>query len=630
MTKVIRLAFFIFILSSVGTIYAQCNQTASSSTEAAMQAAINKASAGQTACMPTTPGSVTWGTNSSSDVTLNVPAGITVNFEGWNITDNLFKGGSSCSGGAPLVTLNTSSGNVTRATNLTITAQAISANCGESEEHVLATGKEAGYFRVDHVTFNGVAQSGSSYDQVGVNTSDAFGVVDHNTFNNPGDVFPTAIHNDAYLGAGWYGDNSWTQPDTFGSENAVYMENNTYSYTVNGPFPTGCFDAEEGGRLVFRFNTGCPFVGAHGLDSSGRYRSVRQWEIYDNTFVPQPNAYGNMYTGIFLRGGTGFVFSNTFTDTGTGTPYITLAQLNSYRDTSGYAPWGSGGSSSVAGTAEGCDGRGGFDTNTNIDYASFTASGSSTLDSISASGVLTLINGLLTLGVNQLADVFTTGSTVYSLVDTTANWGSTIQSNTANSFATSVAAQPGAGLAHTASSGDAMQVLSAYPCLDQVGRGAGTLIQDSSNGNGIPVLASTGKPGADNQASDPAYEWLDNQDGTTKPGFTVGGTGYFHIQPNRDYFAWTSSFNGTSGVGSGVLASRPATCTTGVGYWATDQGNWNQSGSGGQGELFVCTATNVWTLNYTPYTYPHPIEAQGTTSQQPSAPVNLTATPVPE
>ena len=37
-----------------------------------------------------------------------------------------------------------------------------------------------------------------------------------------------------------------------------------------------------------------------------------------------------------------------------------------------------------------------------------------------------------------------------------------------------------------------------------------------------------------------------------------------------------------------TLANRPAICTPGVGYWATDQGNWNQSGNGGQGQLFVC------------------------------------------
>ena len=32
---------------------------------------------------------------------------------------------------------------------------------------------------------------------------------------------------------------------------------------------------------------------------------------------------------------------------------------------------------------------------------------------------------------------------------------------------------------------------------------------------------------------------------------------------------------------------------------------------GTQGELFKCTATNTWTIYYTPYTYPHPLDSGG-------------------
>lgn len=54
----------------------------------------------------------------------------------------------------------------------------------------------------------------------------------------------------------------------------------------------------------------------------------------------------------------------------------------------------------------------------------------------------------------------------------------------------------------------------------------------------------------------------------------------------------------------------------GVGYWATDQGSWNQSASnpqgvqqnGSDGVLYRCSATNTWTVAYTPYTYPHPLQ----------------------
>lgn len=96
-----------------------------------------------------------------------------------------------------------------------------------------------------------------------------------------------------------------------------------------------------------------------------------------------------------------------------------------------------------------------------------------------------------------------------------------------------------------------------------------------------------------------------------------------HLVANRDYFiavsknaqtSSTSPFDGTTGVGFGTLANRPTTCTHttapdgddggGVAYFATDQGTWKNGGAGGV--LYRCSATNTWTVQYTPYTYPYP------------------------
>jgi hypothetical protein len=157
-------------------------------------------------------------------------------------------------------------------------------------------------------------------------------------------------------------------------------------------------------------------------------------------------------------------------------------------------------------------------------------------------------------------------------------------------------------------------------CIDQPGRSGGTLLSGSS-----PTPT-----GWVNQVLDPSYEWNDSG---YKPVFGNVTSDYAQIKANRDWYtdnsagtphaqtSPTSPFNGTSGVGFGTLANRPATCTPGVGYFATDQGNWNSSGNGfGQGQLSVCTATKSWTPYYTPYTYPHPLTGAVTTAPPPIGP----------
>lgn len=78
-----------------------------------------------------------------------------------------------------------------------------------------------------------------------------------------------------------------------------------------------------------------------------------------------------------------------------------------------------------------------------------------------------------------------------------------------------------------------------------------------------------------------------------------------------------------SGVGCGTLAAMQAieTCTTGVGYWATDQSCYDLTGMVGanpttpiSGTLYKCTSTDTWEAYYTPYTYPHPLRGIPTAS----------------
>lgn len=95
------------------------------------------------------------------------------------------------------------------------------------------------------------------------------------------------------------------------------------------------------------------------------------------------------------------------------------------------------------------------------------------------------------------------------------------------------------------------------------------------------------------------------------------GTNENHIVENTDFFVQkTGSFDGTGstggGVGCGTLGSRPATCTVGVGYWATDQSCSDLTNTTGvnpttpiSGTLYKCTSTDTWESYYEPYEYPH-------------------------
>jgi len=141
--------------------------------------------------------------------------------------------------------------------------------------------------------------------------------------------------------------------------------------------------------------------------------------------------------------------------------------------------------------------------------------------------------------------------------------------------------------------------MNGYACRDQVGRGTDAWLWQDSD----PYPP---------QALLPAYIWLNRRQTGDIGRVSIVNDSDIHIQANRDYYNEIASFDGTSGVGVGLYANRPANCTTGVAYWATDQGTWNKTVGGDQGLLYKCTSTNTWELYYTPYEYPHPL--QGGTS----------------
>jgi hypothetical protein len=466
--------------------------------------------------------------------------------------------------------------------------------------------------RLDHLTVPSSWAGIGISDNMFASVANVFGVADHNTV---GDVRPSSgyldflnIGHGSWQGVGAWGDNSWASAGTFGTAQSFYLENNTFAFVIATDTDIG--DATGGGaRLVCRFNNFNPehqfgACAGHGTDTTGRARGVRQWEAYDNTIVCSDSGCG----GFPGRSGVGISFGNVITNSGGS--FNGLAQLDAQRRWR-IDSWGT------------CDGTSAWDTNDGTVYYS------GTIGSVSNDGTNYTVTASGSPGwtTNQWAPA----GNAYSFHDVTRNFGFEIGSNTANAF-TSHSSCLGGSCGDAPVATDSFQILRSTACLDQPAHSGGLLVKDSSGTNGIPVLVSTGNPGPVNQGLDPTYEAAD----TIPAGSKLITSNNVSLIANRDWYqesvnqaaqtSPTSPFNGTSGTGHGTLANRPATCTPRVGYWATDQGNWNQSGSGGQGELFVCTATNTWTLYYTPYIYPHPLIAGGTTGTTVNPPTNLAAT----
>ncbi len=131
---------------------------------------------------------------------------------------------------------------------------------------------------------------------------------------------------------------------------------------------------------------------------------------------------------------------------------------------------------------------------------------------------------------------------------------------------------------------------------------AGTQIREEYFDSANPPTAS---PDGEPQYPSGSYYWSNYKNGTILFNPVIVGVlnygGSIGTVPteNRDFWIHKTAFDGTSGIGVGILSARPQTGTTGVGYWATDVK-----------KLFVWTGSNKWEEYYSPYTYPHPLRNQ--------------------
>jgi hypothetical protein len=243
--------------------------------------------------------------------------------------------------------------------------------------------------------------------------------------------------------------------------------------------------------------------------------------------------------------------------------------------------------------------------------------------SASSFAALGMAGGTALIWGNNLAGLYSR----FAGVGASRNDGSETETNTPAGWG-----YCGTNLSGTGSAWDGNQnTATGYPCLDGIGRG-----QDVQALNGSASIA-TAKDSVTNSIAwpqnylEPVYFFNNSVTGV---GAEVNISDE-STQFNRDVYEENSSFNGTSGTGTGLLSARPTSCTAGPGgtFGASPTGSYGVAyfatdANGGNGELYVCTSPNTWTGIYQPYAYPHPLDGGGSSAPPPpagpGAPTNLT------
>jgi len=432
--------------------------------------AVAAAAPGDTVVMP--PGTNVW----TGTITLN---NISLVGAGTNRTVIIDEADRS-SGGLPLIVLSVATNLYSELSGFTI--QGGVNNTAYNYKGDVVVGGSSPNWRVHHLVFN------RPYAKAIVLYGAAYGVIDHCTF--------IMIAQGVVAYGDGYGDTSWATPVNYGSAGALYVEDCVFTNTVvNGA--SAATDFYAGARVVFRRNLvqNDGFFN-HGLETSGRLRGARSFEVYENTFVNVNNTHFQYYTPINLRSGTGVIFSNTMA----GYQYPVV--FNDYRVTDPFDPWG------------GASGVNPWDSNS---AAVFTGAYSG------PDGATTLSVSNAGWSANQWAGftVLNTRSGLWGVVAT--NSDSTLYFMSPRS----------ANFQIYFTNGDNYAVHQVYPVLDQVGVGSGDLITGDGPPWGGPIVNfSTGTAAWPHQAPEPLYCWGNVLNGSVTP----ISCGYPNIRENRDFY----------------------------------------------------------------------------------------------
>ena len=312
--------FALIVLCFSANAYAATKNAASCS-RADVGTAVNSASDGDTIVIPA--GTCTWTSNLTITGKILVLQGAGMN--NTVIVDGVSK--ETYPNIPQVLTYFTKPGGMTRITGMTFTGGTIPDNYNKG---MIEIGGNSDQFRMDNVRIRPTTTSGVFF------TGNVRGVLDHSVFELNTWHFGIYVFHEKWNNIGDFGDASYADDSHLGTNKAIFIEDNVFDSNDKSI----AIDGWSGSRVVFRHNTlrNVGFAN-HGTETGGRWRSQRVFEVYDNTISYDTFQWANM---VGLRGGTGVIFNNRGTYTGSGFTQV-VAELTNYRysDRSRlYSPWG--------------------------------------------------------------------------------------------------------------------------------------------------------------------------------------------------------------------------------------------------------------------------------------------------
>lgn len=467
------------------------------------------------------------------------------------------------------------------------------------------TSYDAGTWRISYVTYNQFTGRSSYF----INIQRApTGLIDHCTL-----VAGTGTSELIYSRGPA---DAWAQASGIGDANAVYVENCTFSGSGQGY----CNDANDNGKVVFRFNT---IAGGMKIDGHGRasnsLRGVRRMEVYCNDWTY--NVTGG-WQAIEARGGKNVLFNNRALIAGQGAAFYLrdYGYLGMY---SGFqfryqTPYnyplmdqiGVGPDETVNATTISA---GDFVRIATVGTTVFTDFGAAS----NTPGVAFFATGTPTGTGTVTRNAVSDPSYVFGNLKNNTAWARTVGGfGTLPTFATNNAGySTGATSITLGTMGSSLYAENAIAVSGQTGRYRLT----SSVVTPAPKTTTIAAPGLVASISATAttvtvgpntnYQY---QQSSTSASFTETDI----VQTFRDFYSDAGfDASGTVGVTVGTAAQMAGTSAAGKlnqGFWVTDEGTWNTENNTpgapgyqkGQGQLYVSDNTN-WVLAYTPYTYPY-------------------------